>query len=261
MEAREGNECGEILRKWRKKRRYSQLQLSVEAGVSSKHISFIETGRSVPSKKMILHIQNFLELPRAELNQVLRSAGYAPEYQQFSSQHEELIKPIYHAIDRIIEQQMPYPAFVLDRHWNVVRANPAMQNLLSDIGLEKHSNIIEALTDPEFDRTFITNYYEVINLLTYRVKSENAHNGDDKNLINLENQLTTIVQLNPIENINNSVVLDTKFNIHGQHLNLFSTITELGAVQDVSIGCFKIEQMFPVDDETKEYFSLGKSVR
>ena len=257
MRTDKSNECGSILREWRKKRRYSQLQLSMEAGVSSKHLSFIETGRSIPSKEMILRIQQFLELPRIELNQALRSAGYSPMYQQLSNEDENL-KPIYQAIDRIIEQQMPYPAFVLDRHWNVVRANPAMIKLLTDIGLNKHRNIIEALIDPNFDRTFITNYYEVINILAQRLKSESAYNGDDLNFIELEKELSAISQLHPVNNTHNSIVLDTRFDIHGTCLNLFSTITELGAVQDVSIGCFKIEQMFPVDEETKNYFNKDK---
>ena len=122
MSINTSNKCGTILREWRKKRRYSQLQLAMEAGISSKHLSFIETGRSIPSKDMILRIQHYLELPRIELNLTLRYAGYSPLYQQLSSQDEKL-KPIHYAIERILEQHMPYPAFVLDRHWNVVNAN------------------------------------------------------------------------------------------------------------------------------------------
>jgi len=248
------NDCGAILREWRHKRRYSQLQLAVDADISSKHLSFIETGKSVPSKNMILLLQQFLELPRLELNRALRFAGHSPVYQQLSEQHEDL-KPIYQAIDRIIEKQMPYPAFVLDQHWNVVRANPAMVNLLTTVGLTGHANLVDALTSSEFDRSFISNYYEVINLLVHRIKNENSHNGGDLKLTEHEKKLASIIHDQAIEPADNGIVLTVKFNINGQPLNVFSTITELGAVQDVAIGCFKIELMFPLDDETEQYFA------
>lgn len=249
------NECGAILREWRNKRRYSQLQLALEAGISSRHLSFVETGRSVPSKNMILQLQQYLELPRLELNRVLRFAGHTPIYQQLSEQHEDL-KPIYQAIDRIIDKQMPYPAIVLDQHWNVVRANPAMIALLTTVGLAGHTNLVEALISPEFDHRYISNYYEVINLLAHRIRNENSHNGGDVKLSELEKKLLAIIHDQAIEPADSGIVLTVKFNIAGQSLNVFSTITELGAVQDVAIGCFKIELMFPLDDETEQYFAI-----
>ncbi|PWQ99598.1 helix-turn-helix domain-containing protein [Leucothrix arctica] len=253
------NECGAILREWRKKRRYSQLQLAVDADVSSKHLSFIETGRATPSRNMILHLQLFLELPRLELNRALRLAGHTPIYQQLSEQHEEL-KPIYQAIDRIIEKQMPYPAFVLDHQWNVVRGNAAMINLLTKVGLLGSSSIVDALVSPNFDRRFINNYYEVINLLAHRIKSENSHNGGDPKLTELEHKLLAVLQDQSIAPADNGIILNMKFNIDGQALSVFSTITELGAVQDLAIGCFKIELMFPLDDVTERYFAKENQI-
>jgi transcriptional regulator with XRE-family HTH domain len=253
------NECGAILREWRKKRRYSQLQLAVDADVSSKHLSFIETGRTNPSRNMILHLQQFLELPRLELNRALRLAGHAPIYQQLSEQHEDL-KPIYQAIDRIIEKQMPYPAFVLDHHWNVVRGNAAMINLLKKVGLLGGNSFVDALVSPDFDRSYISNYYEVINLLAHRIRSENSHNGGDPTLTEIEQKLLTVIQDHPMAPADNGIVLNMKFNIDGQALSVFSTMTELSAVQDVAIGCFKIELMFPLDDVTEGYFAIENQI-
>jgi len=243
--------CGSILQGWRKKRRYTQLNLALDAGLSSKHLSFIETGRSIPSRKMIFNLNQFLLLPRFELNRVLKLAGYAPKFTELSEAHKDL-KPIFNIIDRIVVNQMPYPAFVLDRHWNVVRSNQAMNNLLADLGMIKHKNIIEALTDTEFNKSAIVNFEEVITQLRSRLKSEAAIMCDDK-LIDLEKKLTNSLSSNELLEPR-SMVLSTVFNINGKKLNLFSTIAELGAVQDVSIGGFKIELMFPLDAETENYF-------
>lgn len=243
--------CGSILQDWRKKRRYTQLNLALDAGVSSKHLSFIETGRSIPSRKMILNLNQILALPRFELNRVLNLAGYAPKFTELASTHKDM-KPIFSIIDRIVENQMPYPAFVLDRHWNVVRSNEAMNNLLFDLGITKHKNIIEALTDDEFDRSTIINFEEVIAQLLSRVKSEASMTCDTK-LHGLEKKLRSALSSDGILD-EKSMVLSTMFNIQGKKLNLFSTIAEMGAVQDVFIGEFKIELMFPLDSETENYF-------
>ncbi len=246
------NTCGSILQTWRKKRRYSQLELALEAGLSSKHLSFIETGRSTPSRNMILKLDQFLSLPRCELNRALHLAGYAQKYTELIENHKDM-KPVFSALDRIISNQLPYPAFVLDRRWNVVRSNKAMGYLLSNLGMTKHNNIIDALTDVEFDKSQIENYTEVISQLLIRLKSEIALSADDEKLETLEKNLTNAL---PVEGLleSTSPVLSTIFNIEGKKLSLFSTIVELGTVQDVSIGKFKIELMFPLNQETEIYF-------
>ncbi|MBL1276951.1 MAG: helix-turn-helix domain-containing protein [Ectothiorhodospiraceae bacterium] len=243
--------CGSILQDWRKKRRYTQLNLALDAGVSSKHLSFIETGRSIPSRKMILNLNQILSLPRFELNRVLNLAGYAPKFTELSNTHKDL-KPIFNIIDRIVDNQMPYPAFVLDRHWNVVRSNDAMNNLLFDLGMTKHKNLIDALVDEDLDRSGIVNFEEVIGQLLSRVKNEASITCDAK-LIGLEKKLKDTLSFDGVLD-EKSMVLSTIFNIKGKRLNLFSTIAEMGAVQDVFIGEFKIELMFPLDPQTESYF-------
>lgn len=246
-------ECGLIIKKWRKKRRYSQLKLSLEVGLSSKHLSFIETGRSKPSKSMIFRLNQHLEMPRPELNSALRSAGHLPVFQHLTDDDKNL-EPVHYAINRIIEQQMPYPAFVLDRYWNVVAANTAMKNLLDDIDILHHKNIIEALTDPEFKRGSIANYDEVMYLLYHRFKSELSHTVYDQTYKNLEEKLNNVIT-SIDETWTDSLVLNTHFSIHGKDIQLFSVIVDMGSVQDVTVGCFKIELMFPSNKETENYFN------
>ena len=138
------NSFGSILRKWRKQRRYSQLQLALELEISSKHISFLETGRSKASREMILRIGTFLFLPKREINRGLFSAGYAPIYSEFSADDEEL-KHVFNAVDQMLENHMPYPAIVLNQNWDVIKANNAAVQLLSNLGFEKHHNLVEAV--------------------------------------------------------------------------------------------------------------------
>jgi len=119
---------GEHLRSWRQRRRLSQLDLALEADISARHLSFLETGRSRPSREMILHLAEQLEIPMRERNVLLVAAGYAPIFPE-RSLDDPALEAIRRAIDLIIEGHKPYPAFALDRHWNVVASNRALQEL------------------------------------------------------------------------------------------------------------------------------------
>src|SRR5437588_12345870 len=113
---------GEHLRTWRHRRHLSQLDLALEAEISARHLSFLETGRSQPSREMILHLAGQLEIPIRERNVLLVAAGYAPI---FPERHldDPALAAIRSAIDVLLEAHKPYPAFALDRHWNVVASN------------------------------------------------------------------------------------------------------------------------------------------
>src|SRR5579862_5743496 len=119
---------GEHLRSWRQRRRLSQLDLALGADISARHLSFLETGRSSPSREMILRLAEQLEIPMRERNVLLVAAGYAPIFPERAF-HDPALEPARAAIDAILEAQKPYPAFALDRHWNVVASNRALQEL------------------------------------------------------------------------------------------------------------------------------------
>src|SRR5436190_18380392 len=120
-----GHPVGELLRQWRQRRRMSQLELATEAEISSRHLSFIETGRAQPSRDMVLHLAEELAVPMRERNLLLVAAGYAPIFAQ-RSLDDPALAAARSAIDLVLEAQKPYPAFAIDRHWVVVASNSAL---------------------------------------------------------------------------------------------------------------------------------------
>ncbi|VAW87385.1 hypothetical protein MNBD_GAMMA18-63 [hydrothermal vent metagenome] len=249
------NSIGSILQQWRKQRRYSQLQLSLELGVSSKHVSFIETGRSMPSREMILKIGAFLLLPKREINRGLHAAGYAPVYTELPAEHGEL-KPVFAAIDQMIESHMPYPALVLNQFWDVVKVNGSAKKILFELGYSDHENLIEALIDDEPKTSKIINWHESVLSILARLRQEIGMMGGSDRLEELEMRLSARLPVNSnlINMSEKQVIPSTKFRVAEDELSLFSIISQLSTIQDVTVSELKVELMFPVDEATKAYF-------
>jgi transcriptional regulator with XRE-family HTH domain len=125
-------QVGPLLREWRRRRRLTQLELALDAGVSARHLSFVETGRSKPGRDMLLRLGERLEIPFRERNRLLLAAGHAPGFPEHPYGAPELA-PIREALERILKSHEPYPAVVFDRHWNLVAANAAIQPLIATI--------------------------------------------------------------------------------------------------------------------------------
>src|SRR6266576_6020762 len=119
---------GPLLREWRERRRLTQLELALEAGISARHLSFVETGRSKPGREMLLRILEQLEVPFREQNRLLLASGHAPAFPERSLEDPELL-PVREALDQILTGHEPYPAVVVDRSWNLVASNAAMRGL------------------------------------------------------------------------------------------------------------------------------------
>ena len=142
---------GTLLRDWRRRRRLSQLDLALEAGVSARHLSFLETGRSQPSREMVFHLAEELDVPLRDRNQLLLAAGYAPVYEQRPIDAPEMA-PVREALDVVLKGHEPYPALVVDRGWNLVLANDSVQLLTADVApelLEPPLNVLRASLHPE----------------------------------------------------------------------------------------------------------------
>ncbi len=122
---------GGLLRDWRQRRRLSQLDLSNEAAVSARHLSFVETGRSKPSRELVLHLAEHLEVPLRERNSLLMAAGFAPVYRERSLDDDEM-DPVRAALDMILAAHEPYPSVIVDRQWNLVTANAAALSVLTE---------------------------------------------------------------------------------------------------------------------------------
>src|ERR671914_2293763 len=126
---------GALVREWRERRRLSQLELALDAGISARHLSFVETGRSKPGREMLLQVLERLEVPFREQNRLLLAAGHAPAFPERSLEDPEL-GPVRDALDRILKAHEPYPALVFDRAWNLVAANSPMDALAAAVDIE-----------------------------------------------------------------------------------------------------------------------------
>ena len=151
---------GALLREWRGRRRLSQLDLASEAGVSPRHVSFIESGRSTPSREMVVHLAEHLDVPLRERNALLLAAGYAPIYQQTDLDSPEM-KPVRDALRTILTSYEPQPAAVVDRHWNLVDANSSIGLFIEMVApelLEPPINVLPATLHPEGMAPHILNF-------------------------------------------------------------------------------------------------------
>lgn len=249
------NSFGQILNKWRKQCRYSQLQLSVEIDVSSKHISFLETGRSSPSRQMIIKLGSFLNATKNEINNALLVAGFAPVFSN-SDRPEIDLKPVFDAMELMLNNHMPYPAIVLNKDWDIVNVNQTAMEMMGEIGFANHTNFIQALIDDDPKQSKIINWNYTVAHLLLRLKNEIAMFGSSFKLEQLEKQLsqkiTTKDEMQALDN--QQPVLASEIMLKGETYSFFSIIANLGAVQDVNVSEYKVELMFPNDGKTTAFF-------
>ena len=257
---------GTLLRRWRSARRMSQLELSLAAEVSSRHLSFVETGRSRPSREMILHLASALEVPLRERNALLHAGGYAPAYRE-TGLDEPSMAGMRDAVRLILRQNEPYPAVALDRHWNLVMANASylgsLRRLLGDafpdvppldVLPEPRVNTLEALFDPAGLRPHLGNWEEVARSVLRRVKREAALEGDARSAA-LVARLATypgVAELGrePDPLGPQTLVIPVELLFPGATLRFFSTITTVGAPQDITLAELRIEAFHPADPGT-----------
>src|SRR5215218_8729002 len=171
---------GPLLRDWRRRRRLSQLDLALEAGVSARHVSFVETGRSRPSAEMVLQLADRLEVPLRDRNRLLLAAGYAPVFEQHDLDDPEM-EPVRSAIDLILAGHDPYPAVVIDRHWEMLGANRAVALLTAGVApdlLEPPVNVLRLSLHPDGVAPRIVNLGEWRRHLLDRLERQIALTGD-----------------------------------------------------------------------------------
>src|SRR5215471_16626309 len=168
-------QLGELLRYWRHERGKSQLDLSMDAGISQRHLSFVESGRSAPSRDFLSIVSDALHIPLRERNVLLLASGYAPLYTEQNIDAEQMAI-VTRAIDRMLEQHEPHPALVLDRHWNVIRTNQAAPRFFgSFVDLEvrpKPRNLLDLMFDPAGMRPFVEEWDKAAAGLLQRVRRE-----------------------------------------------------------------------------------------
>jgi transcriptional regulator with XRE-family HTH domain len=263
---------GPLLRDWRQRRRMSQLDLAVDAEVSARHLSFVETGRSKPSRELVLHLADHLDVPLRDRNSLLLAAGYAPTYHETPIDAAEMA-PVREALDRILSGHTPFPAVVVDRRWDLVSANqPALEILAEGVDpqlLEPPANALRVTLHPDGLAPRISNLAQYSAHLLDRLDRLIATTADP-GLVALRDELVgypgvrrsaaTRSPAGPGGSVPDTVSrLFVPFVLRsgGTDLTFFSTIATFGTAHDITLAELSIESFFPADEVTAAKLRSG----
>ncbi|MGO8914859.1 MAG: helix-turn-helix domain-containing protein [Stellaceae bacterium] len=247
---------GERLRWWRARRGLSQLDLAGAADTSQRHVSFLESGRTGASREMVLRLASALDLPLRQQNALLLAAGFAPAWGESDLAAPELAK-VNAALEHMLAQQEPYPAFVVDRRWGLLRANDGALRLVAFLlgaAPQGPVNLAEALLAPDALKPLIVNWDEVALYLLRGVQADAIADGTEETAALLRRLLTypglpALSQAIPPAEPR-APVLTLHFRKGETSLRLFTTIASLGTAHDVTLQEIRIECFFPADDAT-----------
>ncbi|MEM7744614.1 MAG: helix-turn-helix transcriptional regulator [Pseudomonadota bacterium] len=238
------------LRHWRGLRRFSQLDLAEEAGISTRHLSFLETGRARPSRDMVLRLGETLELPLEARNAMLTAAGFAARYRS-SDWTEADMTPVRAAIARTLSNHMPFPALALDRLWRIQQANPAALMLFAPFGIGEGGSLLELMMSEALPLA-IENWPEVAHHAAQRLRVESAAEGGIAEFAAAIAHLEAVPR--PVH-LPRTPVIPTILRQGDVRLSLFATIAQFGTPEDLSLGSLKIELYFPMDEATEAIFA------
>lgn len=254
------NPLGILLRQWRDKRGLSQLDLSLDMGVSQRHLSFIESGRSAPSRALLVGIAEALNIPFRDRNALLLAAGFAPIYSDQAWNAAEM-RVVNRALERMLRQHEPFPAIVMDRYWNVLMTNEYAPRFFgSFIDLSKfpsQRNLLRIMFDPDGMRPFIDNWGEVAKGLFERISRESTGGIIDERMKSLMAELLAFPDVNVDWGVADSPVtapvVPIGFVKDGRLLQYFSMVATVGTPQTIAAQELRVECMFPADDATEEW--------
>jgi transcriptional regulator with XRE-family HTH domain len=241
--------AGELLREWRRRRRLSQLDLAIQADVSTRHISFVETGRSTPSRDMVLHLAEHLDIPLRDRNRLLVAAGHAPVYRA-----RPLDDPgLRDMLQQVLRAHEPFPALVVDQHWNLVLSNAAVDVFLDGVApglLHPPVNMMRLGLHPDGFAPRLANLEQVRGFLMPRLARQAARTGD-RELSALHDELRTYgdadtAALDPAE-----VAMTIRLRYRDTDLTFYNTITTFGAAFDITLTELAVEAYLPGDEATR----------
>jgi transcriptional regulator with XRE-family HTH domain len=257
---------GTLLRDWRRRRRLSQLDLALEAGVSARHLSFVETGRSRPSADMVLHLAEQLDVPLRDRNGLLLAAGYAPVYGQRGLDEPEM-GPVREALDLVLRGHDPYPAVVVDRHWGMVAGNAAVDLLTAGVApelLEPPVNVLRVSLHPDGVAPRIANLAEWRAHLLDRLGRQAVSTGDPA-LAALYDELSALPggegpAASP-DLAAGDIAVPLRLRAGDAVLSFISTMTTFGTATDITVSELSIESFFPADAMTAEALRAAAAAR
>ena len=250
---------GRLLKHWRHVRRKSQLSLALEADVSPRHLGFIEVGRAKPSRDMVLTLARALDVPLRERNDLLLAAGFAPMYRE-TGLSDPAMAQARQALDRILLHQEPFPAVVMDRHWNILLTNEAATRffglLLGESSESGPANVLELMFDPARVRPFVANWEAVAEALIQRVHREAVGGAPDAQTLALLQKLLAYPGVPARWALPDLTrvwmpFLPIDFQKDDLHMRFFSAVTTLGTPQDITLQEIRIECFFPADSATE----------
>lgn len=263
-----------MIKKWRKLRKISQLDLSLDAGVSQRHISFLESGRAQPSKQMVLCLSEALSLSLREQNLLLHAAGFTYSFKERQLDDAEM-KSVQHALTLSLTHHEPYPAIVVDRNWNLVMKNNAADKLISIFGDPEtfwhkvdpsgEKNTYRMTFHPQGLQAFIKNWDDLARHLLHRLQLEVNADPTNEKLNNLLSDVSAMsgVSSDNVHSLNSystTPVLPMEMGNEHFTLKLFSMISSFGTAMDVTAEELKIETFFPADEFTTQFFQQMTTV-
>lgn len=236
--------AGVMLREWRTRRRFSQLDLALASGVSTKHLSYVESGRSRPSPEMVLHLCEHLEVPLRDRNTILLAAGHAPTYSQ--SSYDSPTGEVRELVDLVVNAH-PYPAVVVDGRWDLVAANAAASLLL--VGVADHllaptPNVIRLSLHADGLRPRVVNFDEYAGHVLERLRRLVAHSPDPV-LVALLDEFADLDVTPPSRG--DGIVMPLVLDIDGTQVRMFTTVTTFGTPREVTLSELAIETFYPAD--------------
>ena len=246
---------GPLLRTWRERRRMSQLDLALEAGVSARHLSFVETGRSRPSRGMVLQLAAELDVPLRDRNQLLLAAGYAPVYGQRGLDDPDM-GAVREVLEQVLRGHQPYPAFVVDRHWGMLAHNQAVSVLIEGAApelLEPPANILRLALHPDGIAPRIINLAELRARLLGWLGRQAVSTGDPA-LAALHEELNGLPAEPPasFDQAAADVAVPLRIRWRNEELSFISTITTFARATDITVAELSIESFFPTDEATAD---------
>ena len=256
------------VKKWRKLRKLSQMDLALDAGISQRHLSFMESGRSKPSRDMVLSLCQALDLPLRERNLFLTGAGFAPVFKERSLECKDM-EVIDKALEMSLAHHEPYPAIVADRNWNLLKANQAAIGFMGLLGeLEQvwqkvdpkgEKNIYRMTFHPSGMRPLISNWPELARTMLLRLQREVASDPDNTSLQTLLSEVTELSGIDLSIGLSDMInplapILPMELNAGGITLKVFSMISTFGTALDITAEELKIETFFPADEFTENFF-------
>jgi transcriptional regulator with XRE-family HTH domain len=249
MPSVETSPFGRGLRQWRRLRGVSQLDLASAAATTTRHLSFLETGRSRPSRQMVDRLGDALQIPLRERNRLLELAGLAATYPQGELTDDDLA-PFQRAIDRLLVSHEPYPGFVVDRHWNMVATNQGTERFLADT---PERNTVRLVLGPW--RPLIENFSEVARALLDRVGADLLRYPGDEALNELHREVQAVLGDAPTSSVRSSTrVICPHFRIDGSLVRTITVAARFESVADITLDEVRVELIYPEDETAERFF-------